>query len=130
MFDTKAVSEVQRQFPKGDDFLSPAELKKLTSAKVVATLRELTAQLREKAGQDKIKRGPNVQYGNAIRKSGDFDMMIPKEFGGLESDIDDVVDATLAISEGCGSTGLLGLFGVTHNRHMVAFDDDVMTELF
>jgi alkylation response protein AidB-like acyl-CoA dehydrogenase len=57
-------------------------------------------------------------------------MLVPKRYGGLEADIDDVIDASLPIAEGCGSTGWVAMFALVHNRHMVAYPDEVLEELF
>jgi alkylation response protein AidB-like acyl-CoA dehydrogenase len=57
-------------------------------------------------------------------------MLVPKKYGGLEADIDDVIDASLPIAEGCGSTAWVAMFGLVHNRHMVGYPDDVLEELF
>ena len=129
MFSTKQ-EDVIRQIPKGDDFLSEAELKALTPQKIVAATAALKPKLRAFAAQAEIDRGPSQELWNELRRSGYFYMWIPKQFSGLEADLDSVMDATLNIAEGCGSTGWLAIFGLTHNRHMVTFPDDVLEKLW
>lgn len=57
------------------------------------------------------RRRPIDELWAELRASGCFYRLIPKRYGGLEADIDDVIDASLPIAEGCGSTGWLAMFG-------------------
>jgi alkylation response protein AidB-like acyl-CoA dehydrogenase len=116
--------------PSGDDFLSPAELKKLTAAAVIERTRALTAPLRAGARQAEKQRRPIDGLWDEIRKSGYFYMLVPKAYGGLEASIDEIVDATLPIAEGCASTAWVAMFGLVHNRHMVAFPKAFQDEIF
>ncbi len=124
------TTTVLRQAPPGDDFLSPDELKHLTPQDVIARTRALTARLREKAGEAEANRRPDPALWSELRRSGFFYMLIPKAFGGLEATIDEVVDAGLPIAEGCASTGWLAMFGMMHNRHVVAFPQAAQEEMF
>lgn len=116
--------------PSGNDFLSPAELKKLTAASVIEKMRSLTAPLRAGALQAEKQRRPIDGLWDEIRKSGYFYMLVPKAYGGLEASIDEIVDATLPIAEGCASTAWVAMFGLVHNRHMVAFPKAFQDEIF
>lgn len=116
--------------PSGHDFLSPAELKKLTAASVIEKMRALTLPLRAGARQAEKQRRPIDGLWDEIRKSGYFYMLVPKAYGGLEASIDEIVDATLPIAEGCASTAWVAMFGLVHNRHMVAFPKALQDEIF
>jgi alkylation response protein AidB-like acyl-CoA dehydrogenase len=129
MPDSVEMETVVRHMPK-DDFLSPDELKALTPQKIIAATRALQPRLKEMARQAEDQRRPVDELWDELRRSGYFYMLVPKKYGGLEADIDDVIDASLPIAEGCGSTGWVAMFGLVHNRHMVGYPDDVLEELF
>ena len=128
--DVATTSEVVRQIPSGDDFLSPERLKALTTKAIIAATTALKPRLAEMAAVAERQRRPIDELWAELRASGYFYMLIPKRYGGLEADIDDVIDASLPIAEGCGSTGWLAMFGLVHNRHMITYPDEVLEELF
>jgi alkylation response protein AidB-like acyl-CoA dehydrogenase len=121
---------VVRHPPGPDDFLSPAELKALTPQKIIAATQALKPRLAAMARQAEAQRRPIDELWDELRRSGYFYMLVPKKYGGLEADIDDVIDASLPIAEGCGSTGWVAMFALVHNRHMVGYPDEVLEELF
>jgi alkylation response protein AidB-like acyl-CoA dehydrogenase len=116
--------------PKGDDFLNPDELSALTAAGIIGRTRALKERLREKAGDAEAQRRPDDTLWDELRRSGYFYMLVPRRYGGLESSIDEIVDASLPIAEGCASTGWLAMFGLVHNRHMAAFSEACQEEIF
>jgi alkylation response protein AidB-like acyl-CoA dehydrogenase len=116
--------------PAPDDFLAPDELAALTPQKIIAATRALKPRLREQARLAEQLRRPVDALWDELRRSGYFYMLTPRKFGGLEADIDDVIDASLPIAEGCGSTGWVAMFALVHNRHMVGYPDEVLEELF
>jgi len=124
------VETVQRHMPAPDDFLTPEQLKALTPARIIAATTALRDRLSAGARQAEEQRRPIDELWDELRASGYFYMLVPKKYGGLEADIDDVIDATLPIAEGCGSTGWVAMFGLVHNRHMVGYPDEVLEELF
>ena len=129
MPDAADLESVVRHMP-GDDFLSPKELKALTAEKIIAATTALKPRLAERAREAEDLRRPNDELWDELRRSGYFYMLVPKKYGGLEADIDDVIDASLPIAEGCGSTGWVAMFALVHNRHMVGYPDEVLEELF
>jgi alkylation response protein AidB-like acyl-CoA dehydrogenase len=130
MPDTANLETVVRHPPRADDFLSPAELKALTAEKIIAATTALKPRLAALARQAEDQRRPIDELWDELRRSGYFYMLVPKRYGGLEADIDDVIDASLPIAEGCGSTGWVAIFALVHNRHMVGYPDEVLEELF
>jgi alkylation response protein AidB-like acyl-CoA dehydrogenase len=120
---------VTRHMP-GDDFLSPEALAALTPQKIIAATTALKPRLLAGAAQAEKQRRPIDELWDELRRSGYFYMLTPRKYGGLEADIDAVIDASLPIAEGCGSTGWVAMFGLVHNRHMVGYPDEVLEELF
>ena len=127
---TTETEAVVRHAPAPDDFLSPSELKALTADKITAATRALKPRLAAMARQAEEQRRPIDALWDELRRSGYFYMLVPKKYGGLEAGIDDVIDASLPIAEGCGSTGWVAMFALVHNRHMVGYPDEVLEELF
>ncbi|WP_158257978.1 acyl-CoA dehydrogenase family protein [Sphingopyxis lindanitolerans] len=121
---------VQCYPPAPDDFLSPDALAELTPQSIIERMRALTGPLRAGARQAEEQRRPIDELWDEIRASGYFYMLVPKAYGGLEASIDEIVDATLPIAEGCASTAWVAIFGLVHNRHMVAFPKAFQDELF
>jgi alkylation response protein AidB-like acyl-CoA dehydrogenase len=130
MPDSADPETVVRHAPGPDDFLSPGELAALTPQKIIAATRALKPRLAAAARQAEAQRRPADELWDELRRSGYFYMLVPKAYGGLEADIDDVIDASLPIAEGCGSTGWVAMFALVHNRHMVGYPDEVLEELF
>jgi alkylation response protein AidB-like acyl-CoA dehydrogenase len=130
MPDTGQIEDVVRHMPAPDDFLSPAELAALTPQKIIEATTALKPRLAELAREAERLRRPIDALWDELRRSGYFYMLVPKKYGGLEADIDAVIDASLPIAEGCGSTGWVAMFALVHNRHMVSYPDEVLEELF
>jgi alkylation response protein AidB-like acyl-CoA dehydrogenase len=128
--DVPEPETIVRHAPGPDDFLSPEELKALTPQKIIAAAKALKPRLAAMARQAEEQRRPIDELWDELRRSGYFYMLVPKKYGGLEADIDDVIDASLPIAEGCGSTGWVAMFALVHNRHMVGYPDEVLEELF
>jgi alkylation response protein AidB-like acyl-CoA dehydrogenase len=128
--DQPEPETVVRHMPGPDDFLSPEELEALTPQKIIDATRALKPRLAAGAAEAERQRRPIDALWDELRRSGYFHMLVPKRYGGLEADIDDVIDASLPIAEGCGSTGWVAMFGLVHNRHMVGYPDEVLEELF
>ncbi len=128
MFANEETVSTHRPAP--GDFLSPDQLKATTSQSIITSMTELSPQFLEKAEIAEQQRRPDDTLWDAIRSSGYFNMLVPKVFGGLEAEIDDVIDATLPIARGCASTAWVALFGLVHNRHMAAFSPEFQEELF
>jgi alkylation response protein AidB-like acyl-CoA dehydrogenase len=132
IFDVEGMGKgrvAETRPPKGDDFLSLAELKALTPQMVVERCKALTQPLRDHAFQAEIQRRPIDHLWEQLRRSGYFNMLIPNKFGGLEADIDSVCEATMAIASGCGSTGWVASFGMMHNRHLIEFPVEFQEEV-
>jgi alkylation response protein AidB-like acyl-CoA dehydrogenase len=122
------VAEVYR--PRGDDFLPLEELRALSPRTVVERCRALKPALRAHALEAERLRRPIDRLWDEIRRSGYFYLLVPREWGGLEASVDEVCDATMALAEGCGSTGWVASFGMMHNRHLVHASPELQEEIF
>lgn len=116
--------------PKGDDFLTLDELKALTPQMVIERTRALKQPLRDHAALAEKLRRPVDHLWDELRRTGYFYLLIPKKYGGLEASIDEVIDATLPLAEGCGATAWVASFGLMHNRHMADYSEQFQDEIW
>ena len=120
----------EQMIPKGDDFLSAADITKLTPQIVIENLRKLKPFLAGQAAESEKLRRPTEAAWSAIRRSGYYYLMLPKIEGGLEASYDEMMDATFAICEADASLGWLGAFTVMNPRSVMAFPEQARAELF
>lgn len=119
-----------RRIPKGDDFLSRAELEALTPDELVRRTTALKPLLAESALECERLRRPVDHVWDAIRRTGCFYHFVPKSYGGLEFDVDTFIDAMLPLAEGCASTGWVTAFCVEHNWMAAQFPKGYQDETF
>jgi alkylation response protein AidB-like acyl-CoA dehydrogenase len=75
-------------------------------------------------------RRPADAVWSALRSSGFFYQLVPKAFGGMATDFDSFMDATLAIAEACASTGWTASFCAKHNWLLAHFPRETQAELW
>ena len=126
----KGYPQADRRIPKGDDFLSRAELESLTPQELVRRTTELKPMIAAHARECEILRRPVDKVWAAIRRTGVFYHFVPKVYGGLEFDVDTFIDAMLPIGEACASTGWVTSFSVEHNWMLSQFPKAVQDETF
>lgn len=119
-----------RRIPKGGDWLSPEQLRKLTPQDLVARAHALKPLLAENAREAEKLRRPVDAVWQKLRESGLFYHFVPKRYGGLEFDAEAFVDAMLPLSEGCASTGWVTAFCVEHNWLVALFPERTQDEVF
>ena len=127
---SQSPKHADRRIPAGDDFLTPEELRALTPALVIERTRALTPLLAAHALEAERLRRPVDSVWAAIRATGYFYQMVPKRFGGLEATPDDYIDATLALAEGCASTGWVASFCAEHNWLLAQFPEEAQAEIW
>lgn len=116
--------------PKGDDFLSRADLAALTPEELVRRTTALKPLVAANARECERLRRPVDEVWNALRATGCFYHFVPKPYGGLEFDVDTFIDAMLPIAEGCASTGWVTAFCVEHNWMLSQFPKALQDETF
>jgi alkylation response protein AidB-like acyl-CoA dehydrogenase len=114
----------------GPDWLSRAELDRLTPAMLAERSAALKPMVAAHAREAERMRHPVDSVWNAIRKTGVFYHLVPKRYGGLEFGVDEFIDAMLPIGEACASTGWVTSFCVEHNWMLAQFPKEAQDEIF
>lgn len=119
-----------RHIPIGDDFLAADALAQLTPELLAQRMRELAPQIAASAREAEGLRQPVNAAWDALRRAGYFYQYVPREYGGLEVTVDQFIDATLPIAEGCTSSGWTASFCAEHNYFLTHFPEATQAELF
>lgn len=112
------------------DFLSRTELKALTPQELTRRTKILAPRIAELAPEAERLRRPTDEAWQALRASGYFYQFVPKRFGGVATDLDSFIDATLPIAEACASTAWTAAFCAGHNRTLANFPEETQAELW
>jgi 3-hydroxy-9,10-secoandrosta-1,3,5(10)-triene-9,17-dione monooxygenase len=78
-------------------------------AELVDRARALIPVLEKNAAQTEANRRIVEENIIAIKQAGLFKIMVPRRFGGLETDFRTKLEVTRELAKGCGSTGRLRL---------------------
>ncbi|HUA34087.1 MAG TPA: acyl-CoA dehydrogenase family protein [Candidatus Binataceae bacterium] len=119
-----------RRIPRGNDWLSRAQLDAITPRELVKRATALKPLLAANSREAERLRRPVDEAWDALRASGIFYHFVPKIYGGLEFDIDTYIDAMMPLGEGCSSTGWVASFCVEHNWMLAHFSKQAQDETF
>lgn len=84
----------------------------------------------EHAARAEELRRPADEVIEALKQTGIFRAFVPREFGGLEIDLDLFVSIGIAVSEACPSTGWITTFYMEHNWLLSRFPEQLRHEVF
>lgn len=129
-FDETSPPRADRRIPKGGDFLSADDLKQLTPAALTRRIRDLVPLIAANAGEAERLRRPVDEVWQALRSSGFFYQFVPKRFGGMETDFDSFIDASLMIAEVDASTAWVATFCAEHNWILSHFPMETQEKLW
>ena len=115
---------------KHGDFLSRAEADGLTPAELTCRTTALALRMAEFAPEAERLRRPTDERWAALRASGYFYQFVPRAFGGMATDLESFINATLPISEAYASTGWAAAFRAGHNRTLAYFPEEFQAELW
>lgn len=99
-------------------------------AELIEAAERLVPLLKEKARETEIARRPLDEVMDAVRESGLLSMMVPKEYGGHEADIDTFFEVSLILSRADASMGWLIPFYIEHNFWIQAYPKEVREEVY
>ncbi len=85
----------------------------------------LVPLLRETAREAEVNRKPLDRVIDTIRDSGLFSLMVPKQYGGHEADLDTFFDVVLTLSRADASMGWITGFYIEHNLWLFNYPEDV-----
>ena len=124
----KYVTDVFRTQP--DDYLSAEEISKLTPQIVIDRLHALKPFIAKHAHETEKRGRPSDEVWRAILKTGYMHLAVPKQFGGLQASMMEIMDATLPIAQADGSVGWLASFVVVTPRPAAGYSIELQRELF
>ncbi|MGI9431231.1 MAG: acyl-CoA dehydrogenase family protein [Myxococcota bacterium] len=101
-----------------------------TGTDLVARARELAPMLAAEGAEAERLRQPTDPVIRALEEAGIFRLMVPREFGGLELDLDTFVDVGLALGEGDASMAWVATFYIEHNWMFCQFPEAFQRKLY
>ncbi|HTO06519.1 MAG TPA: hypothetical protein VMR86_05615 [Myxococcota bacterium] len=93
-------------------------------------VRALAPLIAERAADAELRRKPDDEVIEALKRTGVFRSFVPKRFGGYEIDLDLFMDIGVAVSEACASTGWITTFYMEHNWQLGNFSRELQDEIF
>jgi len=90
----------------------------------------LAPLLRETAREAELNRKPLDRVIDAIRESGLFSLMVPKQYGGFEADLDTFFEVVLTLSRADASMGWITGFYIEHNLWLCNYSEDVCKKVY
>ena len=97
---------------------------------LIAAADALVPLFREKARECELARRPLDEVIDAVRASGLYSMMVPREYGGHAADIDTYFEVVLRLARADASQAWLTAFYIEHNYWALGFGKPVLDELF
>ncbi len=91
---------------------------------------QLVPLLRDTAREAEINRKPLDRVIDSIRESGLFSLMVPKQFGGHEADLDTFFEVVLTLSRADASMGWITGFYIEHNLWLLNYAEEVCANVF
>ncbi len=113
-----------------DDFLSTDEVRALTPQIVIERLHALKPFIASRAHETEKRGRPSDEVWRAILRTGYMYLSIPRQFGGLQASMMEIMDATLPIAQADGSVGWLASFVVMTPRPAAGYPIELQRELF
>lgn len=128
----EADSGPKQLFPESghNDWLSKEELAQLTVPEIVKRVTALLPLIASKAVESEQRREADSEVWSALRKTGIFYTLVPKEYGGLGGTVMDFVDVVLPIAEVDGSLAWNAAFSVMHQWLIALFPKSCRDEVW
>ncbi len=113
-----------------DEQFDHAEQAVPTPAELTRRMTALRPMIAAHAAEAERLRRVSDPVWSALRESGFFHQFVPKAFGGMATDIDSFLDASLPIAEACASTAWVATFNAKHNWLLAHFPPETQSELW
>ena len=113
-----------------NDWLSPRELTELTVPDIVRRVTALQEQMAAKAEGSEQLREVDEHLWSALRKTGIFYLMVPRERGGLGAGLQAFIDVILPIAEVDASLAWTTAFSVMHQWQLAQFPKRAQDEIW
>lgn len=99
-------------------------------AALVEAAEKLAPLLRARAREAELARRPLDEVIEAVRESGLFSLMVPREYGGHEADLDTFLEVVLTLSRADASMGWLVGFYIEHHYWFCGYPEPFQRRLF
>ena len=114
----------------GLDDLGRAELATLTPTELARRTTALGPTIAAHAAEMERLRRISDPVWSVLRRSGFFHQFVPKAFGGMATDTDSFVDASLPVAEACASTAWVATLVAKYNWVLAHFPPETQAELW
>ena len=123
------VTLVERRSTRDEQF-DHAKQAAPTPAELTRRMTALKPMIAAHAAETERLRRVSDPVWSALQESGFFRQFVPKAFGGMATDIDSFVDASLPIAEACASTAWVATFNAKYNWALAHFSPEAQAELW
>jgi len=97
---------------------------------ILDDVRNLVPLIRETARESELARQPNDSVIEAARNCGLFSLLVPKRYGGIEGDLDLLLEVGLLLGEADASTAWVLNFYIVHNWMFCQFPESFQKVLY
>ncbi|MND62956.1 Flavin-dependent monooxygenase, oxygenase subunit HsaA [compost metagenome] len=101
-----------------------------TSAELIGRARELLPVLKARAAETEALRRPHDDTINDLIDAGILQMLVPKRWGGAESDLKTMFEVVDTLAQGCISTAWIAAFYIGHNLYAAKMTPKAQETLF
>lgn len=102
----------------------------LPNKELIDRAKQLAPRLKERARETELLRKPHEESINDLINAELLQILVPKIYGGHESDLRTLVEVSTALSSGCASTAWIASFYMGHNLFMTKFPEAAQKEVF
>ena len=96
------------------------------NTELIEAAEQLVPLFKESARETELARQPLDHVIEAVRQSGIFSMMVPKQYGGYEEDMDTFFEVVLKLSRADASMGWITGFYIEHNLWLMNYPKHVV----
>lgn len=102
----------------------------MTHEALIEAAEKLVPLVRETAREAELARRPLDRVIDAVRESGLYSMMVPREYGGHAADLDTYFEVVLRLARADASAAWLTAFYIEHNYWALGYPKPVLDALF
>ncbi|HUH10658.1 MAG TPA: hypothetical protein VLZ73_08915, partial [Brevundimonas sp.] len=101
-----------------------------TSAELIGRAQELLPVLKARAAETEALRRPHDDTINDLIDAGIIQMLVPRRWGGAESDLKTMFEVVDTLAQGCISSAWIAAFYIGHNLYAAKLTPQAQDELF
>jgi alkylation response protein AidB-like acyl-CoA dehydrogenase len=120
----------ERRIPAGGGYLEAEEIARLSPDELRRRVAQIVPLVAAEAAEAERTRRPSDTVWEALRRSGFFYQLVPRRFGGLEADLDLLIDTGMALAEADASTAWVATFCAEHNWAFAQFPEETQAKIW